>query len=246
VKRWPTWEKILFGAFLFWSGAGLIFTLGRFTPEAVGAWPVPGWLRDFVDGCLRTGDFLLILLAFANTHVHAARQWGPALARRWALIVLVVALAIETLGVATGFPFGPYYYTDRFGPMLGVVPLTIPLAWQVVVTNALFLARGLVRNRSRLGEAALSGAICTAYDFILEPFATREAILDLARRGGSPGELPGMVRRQRAAGLRFRAPGPHAISPRFPACADSGRDPADFPGGGICLVSGQGTGIPAP
>jgi putative membrane protein len=57
--------------------------------------------------------------------------------------------------------------------MLGVVPLTIPLAWQVVVTNALFLARGLVRNRSRLGEAALSGAICTAYDFILEPFATR-------------------------------------------------------------------------
>jgi putative membrane protein len=166
MKKWPFWEKLLFAAFLFWGAAGLIFTLGHFTPASLPAEP---WLRDFVAGCIRTGDPILILLAFANTHVHAAREWTPALARRWGLIVLVAALGIETVGVTTGLPFGDYRYTNRFGPMIGVVPLTIPLAWQVVVTNALFLAR-LVTGR-RFWEAVLTGLICTGYDYILEPFA---------------------------------------------------------------------------
>jgi uncharacterized membrane protein len=172
MRRWPRSDRALFGAFLFWSAAGLIFTWAKISPETVAHWPVPAWLREFVEGCARTGDPLLILLAFANTHLHAARQWGAAPARRWALIVLAGALLIETVGTTTGFPFGIYHYTDRFGPMLGVVPLTIPLAWQVVVTNALFMVRVLMRDAPRLAQAAGTGLICTAYDFILEPFAT--------------------------------------------------------------------------
>ena len=132
------WDKLFLGAFLFWSAAGLIFTIGQISPASVMHGSLPGWLKDFIIGCLQSGDPILILLVFANTHLHAARQWGPAPARRWALIVFVVALAVETLGVATGFPFGAYRYTDQFGPRLGLVPLTIPLAWHVVVTNALF------------------------------------------------------------------------------------------------------------
>jgi uncharacterized membrane protein len=172
MKRWHPLEKVLLGAFLFWSGAGLIFTLGRISPDTVAAWGLPSWLAAFIDGCLKTGDPILLILAFANTHLHAARQWTPPLARRWALIVLVAALAIETLGTLTGFPFGAYHYTNRFGPLIGVVPLTIPLAWHVVVTNALFLVRAGMRNSSRLVETGLTGLACTLYDFILEPFAT--------------------------------------------------------------------------
>jgi len=173
MKRWNRVEKAAFGAFLFWSAAGLIFTLLRISPESVARWPVPGWLAGFVDLCLKTGDPILILLAFANTHLHAARQWTPAAARRWALIVCAVAFAVETLGAGTGFPFGSYHYTDRFGPLLGIVPFTIPLAWHVVVTNALFVVRAMERYLSRLVEAAAVGVICAGYDFILEPFATR-------------------------------------------------------------------------
>jgi uncharacterized membrane protein len=172
MSRWSRVEKNLFAAFLLWCGAGLIFTLLRISPEAISHWPVPGWLADFVGFCLRTGDPILILLAFANTHLLAARQWTPGMARRWGAIVLVSALAVETLGATTGFPFGRYQYTDRFGPLLGVVPLTIPLAWHVVVTNALFIVRWLRPHCSRMIEAALAGLICTVYDFVLEPFAT--------------------------------------------------------------------------
>jgi uncharacterized membrane protein len=172
MKAWSRLEKGVFGAFLFWATAGLIFTAFRITAPGVATWPAPEGLRDFVALCLRTGDPILILLAFANTHLHAAHQWTPARARRWALIVLTASLGVETLGAWTGFPFGVYRYSDLFGPSLGVVPLTIPLAWHIVLTNALFLVRAGAPHCSRWGEAALTAFLCTAYDFILEPFAT--------------------------------------------------------------------------
>jgi uncharacterized membrane protein len=171
-KRWNFVEIISFAAFLIWSAAGLIFTLKRISPEAVAHWPIPNWLGQFVDFCLQNGDPILILLAFTNTHLHAVRQWNAGVARRWAAIVLVCSFGIETFGAITSFPFGDYHYTDRFGPVLGVVPLTIPLAWHVVVTNALFMVRAVAPHVSRLAEAALAGLLCTLYDFILEPFAT--------------------------------------------------------------------------
>jgi len=172
VAGWNIVEKIAFAAFLIWTAAGLIFTLKHISPDTVAHWPVPRWLGRFVDLCLQTGDPILILLAFTNTHLHAARQWSAGIARRWGLIVLVCAFGIETFGAITGFPFGEYHYTDRFGPILGVVPLTIPLAWHVVVTNALFVVRAVAPHASRLAEAALAGLLCTLYDFVLEPFAT--------------------------------------------------------------------------
>ncbi len=172
VAGWNRVEKIALAAFLIWTAAGLIFTLGRISPDTVAHWPAPGWLGRFVDLCLQNGDPVLILLAFANTHLHAARQWSAGIARRWAFVVLICAFGIESFGAITGFPFGDYRYTDRFGPVLGVVPLAIPLAWHVVVTNALFIVRSVAPHASRLTEAALAGLLCTLYDFILEPFAT--------------------------------------------------------------------------
>jgi uncharacterized membrane protein len=172
VSSWNAVDKIAFLAFLIWTAAGLFFTLEHITPGTIAHWTIPDWLRKFIDFCLQTGDPILILLAFTNTHLHAARQWSAGIARRWGLIVLACAFCIETFGVSTGFPFGSYIYTDRFGPMLGAVPLTIPFAWHVVVTNALFLLRAIAPHLSRLAEALLAGLLCTIYDFILEPFAT--------------------------------------------------------------------------
>jgi uncharacterized membrane protein len=172
MPAWNRLERDLFIAFLAWSGAGLIFTLLHISPESISHGPLPAWLVRFIVFCLGAGDPILIVLAFANTHLHAARQWSPPVARRWGLLLLVASFAIETLGARTGFPFGPYYYTDRFGPPLGVVPMTIPLAWYVVATNSLFIVRALMPHGTRLTEAALTGLLCTVYDFVLEPFAT--------------------------------------------------------------------------
>ena len=169
---WTFLEYLALAAFVFWSAAGLAFTTGRISLATLAQWNVPGSLTPFINLCLQYGDSILILLAFINTHLHATRQWTSGVARRWAAIVLICAFVIETFGAKTGIPFGQYHYTDNFGPVLGLVPLTIPLAWHVVVTNALFLVRAVTPHLSRLVEAAVAGAICTAYDFVLEPFAT--------------------------------------------------------------------------
>jgi uncharacterized membrane protein len=172
VEGWNLVEKIAFGAFLFWTVAGLIFILARISSDTVARWPVPAWLGQFVELCLQNGDPILILLAFINTHLHAARQWTPSMARRWGIVILIGAFFIESCGAVTGLPFGEYHYTDRFGPVLGVVPLAIPLAWHVVVTNALFVVRLVAPHISGYAEAASVGLLCTLYDFVLEPFAT--------------------------------------------------------------------------
>lgn len=171
-ENWNGVEKIALGAFLFWSAFGLAFTVLRITPATVAHFGLPASLQQFIDSCISVGDPVLIFLAFVNTHLHAARQWTPAVARKWGAIILVAAFGIESIGTITSLPFGDYHYTDAFGPKLGVVPLTIPLAWHVVVTNALFAVRAVAPDLAGLAEAALTGLICTAYDFILEPFAT--------------------------------------------------------------------------
>jgi uncharacterized membrane protein len=171
-EPWTFTESFFFGAFIFWSVAGLIFTFGRLTPATIGHWLPSGNLRDFVDLCIINGDTILILLAFFNTHLHAARQWTDGVARRWAFTILSCAYLIETVGTLTGIPFGDYHYTDRFGPVLGYVPLTIPLAWHVIVTNALFLVRAVAPHVSATIEALIAGLICMLYDVVLEPFAT--------------------------------------------------------------------------
>ena len=53
--------------------------------------------------------------------------WGNAIA--FAAIGYAFGLFFETMSVHTGFPFGPYYYTDVFGPGVFGVPFIIPLAW---------------------------------------------------------------------------------------------------------------------
>jgi uncharacterized membrane protein len=169
---WNSVDIVMFVAFLIWCAAGLTFTVEHIMPSKIAGWPISDQLKTFVKLCLVWGDPILILLAFANTHLHAARQWSAGVARRWAAIVVVLAFGIETFGTATGFPFGSYKYTDGFGPVLYLVPVTIPLAWHVVVTNALFLVRMVGPHLSRLIEALFVGVICTTYDFILEPFAT--------------------------------------------------------------------------
>ena len=172
AARWNFADKFMFVALLVWTAAGLIFTVKHITTGTIAHWHLAPPLARFVEFCLDNGDPILILLAFASTHLHAVRQWSAGVARRWGLGILLCAYGIETLGAQTGFPFGQYHYTTSFGPVLGLVPLTIPFAWHVVVTNALFIVRAVAPHASRLTEAMLAGLICTLYDFILEPFAT--------------------------------------------------------------------------
>ena len=102
-------------------------------------------------------------------------------------IVLSVAiaclgLALEYLGVNTGFPFGRYSYTGVLAPGLpGGVPLAIAFAWLLIIVSGLFTARAILgRLTRRIAPArmpllvVLTGALlAVGLDLLLEPVAFR-------------------------------------------------------------------------
>ena len=89
---------------------------------------------------------------------------------RGAAVLLAVAggggLAVEAVGVRTGFPFGGYAYTGDLGPAVLDVPAVVPLAWTMMAWPALVVGRVLAR---RLPVALVGGAALAAWDLFLDP-----------------------------------------------------------------------------
>jgi carotene biosynthesis associated membrane protein len=108
-----------------------------------------------------------VVLGFATSLGHAVTTRGARTGATLVVVTAVVGLAVEALGVATGFPFGRYGYSDALGPRLHGVPAVIPLAWTWMAWPA-WLAAGAVARR-RLARVCLAGLGLAAWDLFLDP-----------------------------------------------------------------------------
>lgn len=61
--------------------------------------------------------------------IHGSRRLGWPTMLTFFSIAFAVSWCMESLSIATGFPFGHYHYTERLGPKLGTVPLLIMPAY---------------------------------------------------------------------------------------------------------------------
>jgi len=120
---------------------------------------------------------LVIMVAFAL--LHGGLRYGAAGITAFALICFVVSTLFENLGVATGFPFGPYFYTDTLGPKLFYVPLLIAPAYLGVGYMAWVLATILVGDVKRGGDPLstfatpfIAAFIMVLWDLSLDPTAS--------------------------------------------------------------------------
>jgi len=131
----------------------------------------------FSANLLVTALQLVIMVAFAL--LHGGLRYGARGIAAFAVICLVVSTLFENLGVATGFPFGHYFYTDALGPKLFYVPLLIAPAYLGVGYMAWVLATVLVGDVKR-GAGPLStfatpfvaAFIMVLWDFALDPTAS--------------------------------------------------------------------------
>jgi putative membrane protein len=95
--------------------------------------------------------------------------------RRAALAVAVccvVAWSVESVGVRTAVPFGRYAYTGSLRPILGPVPVIVPLAWTALALAALFVGRRLAlawRISRPVAVAILGGGALASWDLFLDP-----------------------------------------------------------------------------
>ena len=95
------------------------------------------------------------------------------LGRRQAALSLLALSAfgytIETVGVATGFPYGSFYYGDALGHKLaGLVPYLLPISYAPLVVGAVAASWGSARRPLHALAAAL---LLVLMDGVLDPGA---------------------------------------------------------------------------
>lgn len=90
---------------------------------------------------------IAVVVTFALAAVlHAVAVRGVAWGLAMALSVSTLALAVEAVGTATGFPFGAYSYTGTLGPEVADVPVLIPLAWLWMAYPCYLAGQALARR----------------------------------------------------------------------------------------------------
>jgi uncharacterized membrane protein len=121
----------------------------------------------------------LVVTAAATTVVSLSRQLPVQNVLLAATIIAAIAGTAQAIGVLSGIPFGPYFYTESAGPKIfNVLPWSVPIVWIIVLLNARGVARLILRpwRKNRLYGFRLIGvtAVLTlVFVFGLETYATQ-------------------------------------------------------------------------
>ena len=133
---------------------------------------------------------LAILVPLCFALIHGALRYGIGGIVVFLVLCLGISNVMENLGVMTGFPFGPYHYTDVLGPKLFLVPLLIGpayfgtgyLSW--VLANVLL---GTDRRRdapATVGVPVVATFIMVGWDVCLDPGSSTIARIWIWEKGG--------------------------------------------------------------
>lgn len=109
---------------------------------------------------------VVVFFLASVTHASAYHRWRGFLLV--GLVVPAIGWGAERVGSTTGVPFGEYEYTDALGPLLGGVPVAVPLAWAMMGYPAYVAASTLVR-RARWMVPVVTAWSLMAWDFFLDP-----------------------------------------------------------------------------
>jgi putative membrane protein len=87
------------------------------------------------------------------------------------LILFLLGLAIEIIGVNTGFPFGEYAYGNLLGYKIWGTPLIIGINWILIVVGASQMVFRLMPHNPLWQHSLIVGLISVGMDVLIEPVA---------------------------------------------------------------------------
>jgi putative membrane protein len=118
-------------------------------------------------------SWTIVLLGAAVSVVHAWLSRGRRTGLGVLAVVVVTAVAFESVGLATGVPYGSYRYADTLGPTVLGVPLLVPLAWLMMAWPSRVLADRLTSGaraaRRPAARVLVAAAVVAAWDVVLDP-----------------------------------------------------------------------------
>jgi uncharacterized membrane protein len=163
------------------AGAAVPLVLALALVATAIAYPLTdGSARDVVS-------WTIVLLGAALSVVHPALSRGLRTGVGVLGVVAVTAIVFESIGLATGYPYGSYTYSAALGPTLLGVPFLVPLAWLMMAWPSWLLA-GCLADR-RPARIAWAAGIFAAWDVVLDPQMVQAGYWTWAHP--SPG-LPGI------------------------------------------------------
>ncbi len=122
------------------------------------------------------GSVVITLVLFGFVLFYGAERYGWRGLLIFFAITSVISWSMETLSIATGFPFGYYHYSSQLGPKLGTVPLIIMpayfgngfLAWTISHIFLKNLGRGMTR-RNLFQVPVVAAFVMVMWDFCIDP-----------------------------------------------------------------------------
>ena len=159
-----------------------------------------GVIRPILHGVIRlpvlTGSIGVLTSVVALFSLsHAWYSLGGRLTAAFFGLSAVISWAYEQVGVATGFIYGAYHYTDYLGGKLGHVPLLIPLAWFMMVYPSYVIANLVVERRatgtgpgaaSLVRLACVGAVVMTLWDLVIDPILSGPSIRAWVWETGGP------------------------------------------------------------
>ena len=135
-----------------------------------------------------------VVLGYLVSLVHAGMTRG-----RWAVLALlavtVLGFVVEAVGVRTGFPFGHYGYSTALSPLVGGVPLVVPLAWAWMAWPGWLVAGRLVAGRTAgnpVARIAVGSVALASWDLFLDPQMVAEGYWTWTDVGTALPGVPGV------------------------------------------------------
>ncbi len=124
-------------------------------------------------GAARHDLTIVFTCVFSSMSLGHSLVWRGPRFTAWLLAVTVLGgLAVEAVGIRTGFPFAAYSYNGTLGWKLLGVPLVVPLGWTMMGYTAHVVGQTIAAE-SRWAVVISAWAL-TAWDLLLEPLMVRE------------------------------------------------------------------------
>jgi putative membrane protein len=167
------------------------------------------------------GSYVSTFLIALPSTIALFRYLGPRRACLSLLALSAFAYAVESLGEATGFPYGSFFYGDALGPTIaGLVPFLLPVSYVPLVVGAVAATWG----GPRLLHIAWSALILVWMDAVLDPGATSLGFWVWPEGGAyfgvPPGNFAGWLLSGALAAALLLATGRWTVPPR-PTLLDS-------------------------
>lgn len=121
---------------------------------------------------MRVVSSFSVLLFALPSYLAVLKLLGASRGVALLLALGVFALALESLAIHTGFPYGNFTYTDVLGSkVLGLTPWTVAFAYPPILLLSNWIARRYYKGSFKI--LAITALAAMAIDLVLDPAAVR-------------------------------------------------------------------------